>query len=120
MHETEPQEELRWVPLHPGDAATTVATEGAEEGARQSDGSDGQSREFSWEGVEGLAATRDLCVTGPAFELALADEDPAIGRYVKNTTYEFAFFVFRSPAVGGLAWLLPWLRNVRTDSSSNG
>lgn len=37
--------------------------------------------EFTWGGVEALARTYDLCATGPAFELALADEDPAIGRW---------------------------------------
>lgn len=40
------------------------------------------SLEFSWDGVEGLAATHDLCAAGPAFGLALAlgAEDPAVGR----------------------------------------
>lgn len=37
---------------------------------------------FDWDGVEGLAATHDLCATGPAFGLALdlGAENPAIGR----------------------------------------
>ncbi|CAM9834772.1 unnamed protein product [Scytosiphon promiscuus] len=41
---------------------------------------------FGWDGVEGLAATHDLCATGAAFGLALAlgAEDPAIGRAVQH------------------------------------
>lgn len=41
---------------------------------------DGKGLEFSWAGVEELARTYDLCATGPAFEAAIAEGDPNIGR----------------------------------------
>eukprot|EP00903_Cladosiphon_okamuranus_P019215 g17669.t1 len=77
-------DELRWVPLYPGGAANTTRTDDIQQGAQLSDTGYRESLEFSWEDVAGLAATRDLCATGPAFELAVADGDPAIGSAVQH------------------------------------
>eukprot|EP00752_Nemacystus_decipiens_P017609 g15781.t2 len=73
--------ELRWVPLHPGGAAAPTATDDSTQSA-ESDPA--RFLKFSWGGVAELADTRDLCATGPAFELALADGDPAIGSAVQH------------------------------------
>lgn len=99
-HTQSPQDELRWAPLHPRAPHTDQAIEaeakdsheepatGAKEAAAASGGGEGldgerdEGIEFSWGGMEGLAATHDLCATGPAFALALGEEDPAIGRSV--------------------------------------
>ncbi|CAN0026364.1 unnamed protein product [Pylaiella littoralis] len=75
---TEHGDELRWTRLHPSLRANgTADREMEDEDARG-------GLEFTWGGMEALARTYDLCATGPAFELALADEDPAIGSAVQH------------------------------------
>ncbi|CAN0223807.1 unnamed protein product, partial [Ectocarpus sp. 8 AP-2014] len=96
---TDHGDELRWAPLHPRAPDTDQAREAeahysleesatdAEKAAAASGGGEGlgldgdrdEGIEFSWGGMEGLAATHDLCATGPAFALALGEEDPAMG-----------------------------------------
>lgn len=48
--------------------------------------------EFAWGGVEELAGHHDLCATGPALELALADGDPAIGRCASRVDFFLVVF----------------------------
>ncbi|CAM9239935.1 unnamed protein product [Ectocarpus sp. 12 AP-2014] len=99
---TDHGEELRWAPLHPRAPDTDQAIEAeaqdsheepatdAEEAAAASGGGEGldgdrdEGIEFSWGGMEGLAATHDLCATGPAFALAIGEEDPAMGSAIHH------------------------------------
>lgn len=53
--------------------------------------------DFAWEGVEELAGTYDLCATGPAFDAAINDGSPDIGRCANCITA-----VLRGERSGGL------------------
>ena len=79
-------DELRWTALHPshttGDLPKTATT--ADEEEARSDRGEQEGLEFSWAAVEELVTTHDLCATGPALALALADGDSAIGRYLRS------------------------------------
>ncbi|CAM9874653.1 unnamed protein product [Ectocarpus sp. 6 AP-2014] len=85
---TDNGDELRWAPLHPRAPDTDQAREAETQNSLEEPATDAEKAaagdrdeviEFSWGGMEGLAATHDLCATGPAFALALGEEDPAMG-----------------------------------------
>lgn len=115
------QDELRWVPLQPAQASSgagTTLAEGDEDAGARSDKTDRESLEFSWEGVEGLAATHDLCATGPAFELALADVDPAMSGCVVCCFRQASLLVLTFSSSRGTS-LFPWWGDVEERLSTS-